>query len=357
MTSITYKDSLTYKDSGVDIEAGDALVQKIKPMVALTKRSGVLSDLGGFGGLFDLKAEKYNDPVLVSGTDGVGTKLKIAIDCNIHHTVGIDLVAMCANDILVQGAEPLFFMDYFATGKLDVDNASSVIAGITEGCKQAGCALLGGETAEMPDFYPAGHYDLAGFCVGAVERSNILPKTDSFAVDDVLIGLPSSGFHSNGYSLVRKIVAHSGMNYTDKCPWDTSNTLGQALLEPTLIYVKSLLPLLKNNLIKGMAHITGGGLTENLPRIIPDNFAFNIDLNAWQLPDCFAWVQKIGNISESEMLKTFNCGIGMVLVVDKNNVSDVKTLLDTHNQAYCVIGTLINRGGDAVAYEGQLMCK
>jgi phosphoribosylaminoimidazole synthetase len=346
--------SITYKDSGVDIEAGDALVKKIAPMVAMTKRSGVISELGGFGGLFDIKAEKYTDPVLVSGTDGVGTKLKIAIDCNIHDTVGIDLVAMCANDILVQGAEPLFFMDYFATGKLDVAVASTVIQGITEGCKQAGCALLGGETAEMPDFYPAGHYDLAGFCVGAVERSGILPKTDTFKAGDVLLGLPSSGFHSNGYSLVRKIVDISGIAYGDECPWDTSKTLGEALLIPTLIYVKSLLPALKQNLIKGMAHITGGGLTENLPRIIPDNLAFHIDLKGWELPECFAWVQKIGSITESEMLKTFNCGIGMVLVVDNNDTQTIFDMLKTHNQPYYVIGTLTHRIDDAVMYEGRL---
>ena len=342
--------SLTYKDSGVDIEAGDALVKKIAPMVAMTKRAGVISELGGFGGLFDIKAEKYTDPVLVSGTDGVGTKLKIAIDCNIHNTVGIDLVAMCANDILVQGAEPLFFMDYFATGKLDVAVASTVIQGITEGCVQAKAALLGGETAEMPDFYPAGHYDLAGFCVGAVERSQILPKTESFTEGDVLIGLPSSGFHSNGYSLVRKIVAVSGIDYTDKCPWDMSKTLGEALLIPTIIYVQALLPLLKKNLVKGMAHITGGGLTENLPRIIPDIFAFAIDLNRWKLPDCFAWVQKIGQISESEMLKTFNCGIGMVLVIDKDNLNTITELFKAQNQPHHVIGTLTKRTANAVVY-------
>lgn len=342
--------SLTYKDSGVDIEAGDALVKKIAPMVAMTKRAGVISELGGFGGLFDIKAEKYTDPVLVSGTDGVGTKLKIAIDCNIHNTVGIDLVAMCANDILVQGAEPLFFMDYFATGKLDVTIASTVIQGITEGCVQAKAALLGGETAEMPDFYPAGHYDLAGFCVGAVERSQILPKTESFTEGDVLIGLPSSGFHSNGYSLVRKIVAVSGIDYADKCPWDMSKTLGEALLIPTIIYVQALLPLLKQNLVKGMAHITGGGLTENLPRIIPDNFAFDIDLNRWKFPDCFAWVQKIGQISESEMLKTFNCGIGMVLVIDKDNLNTIAELFKAQNQPHHVIGTLTKRTADAVVY-------
>lgn len=349
--------SITYKDAGVDIQAGDNLVKKIAPMVAMTKRSGAISDLGGFGGLFDIKAEKYHDPILVSGTDGVGTKLKIAIDCQMHNTVGIDLVAMCANDILVQGAEPLFFMDYFATSNLDVDVASSVISGIIDGCKQAGATLLGGETAEMPDFYPVGHYDLAGFCVGAVERDAVLPKKNLFTKGDILIALPSSGFHSNGYSLVRKIVQKANMSYTDKCPWDTNKTLGQSLLEPTIIYVKTLLPLLKKNLIKGMAHITGGGLTENLPRIIPDNFAFDIDLNSWRLPECFAWIQKNGNISESEMLKTFNCGIGMVLVVDKDNQDDIETLLNSQNQAYHKIGSLTQRIDDAVMYQGNLFCE
>jgi phosphoribosylaminoimidazole synthetase len=344
---------VTYKDAGVDIEAGNALVKKIAPMVAMTKRAGVIGEIGSFGGLFDLKAEKYKDPVLVSGTDGVGTKLKIAIDAHIHDTVGIDLVAMCANDILVQGAEPLFFMDYFATGELDVTVASTVIQGITQGCQQAGCALLGGETAEMPDFYPAKHYDLAGFCVGAVERDNILPKKDSFEVGDILIGLPASGFHSNGYSLVRKIVKTFGIDYHDICPWDNTQTLAKALLTPTIIYVQSLLPILKQNLIKGMAHITGGGLTENLPRIVSNDFAFDIDLNAWELPDCFAWVQKIGNISQQEMLKTFNCGIGMVLVIDKNNQTEIKKLLKNNNQPYSVIGTLIQRTDDAVQYKGQ----
>lgn len=342
--------SITYKDSGVDIEAGDNLVKKISPMVKMTKRKGVMSDLGGFGGLFDLKAEKYTDPILVSGTDGVGTKLKIAFETDIHNTVGIDLVAMCANDILVQGAEPLFFMDYFATSKLNVSVAASVLEGITQGCLQAGAALLGGETAEMPDFYPDNHYDLAGFCVGAVERQNLLPKTESFTQGDILIALPSSGFHSNGYSLVRKIVEVSGLNYTDTAPWDSEQTLGQALLKPTVIYVKTLLPVLKQNLIKGMAHITGGGLSENLPRIIPDTLAFDIDLNSWALPECFKWIQKMGNISQAEMLKTFNCGIGMVLVLDKDNAQAIFDIFQEQHQTYYVIGELINRTDKAVMY-------
>ncbi|MFT6083584.1 MAG: phosphoribosylamine--glycine ligase/phosphoribosylformylglycinamidine cyclo-ligase, partial [Alphaproteobacteria bacterium] len=316
--------SITYKDAGVDIEAGNMLVKKIAPMIEMTKRAGVMSQIGGFGGLFDLKAENYTDPVLVSGTDGVGTKLKIAIDCGIHHTVGIDLVAMCVNDILVQGAQPLFFMDYFATGGLDVAVASEVIQGIITGCQQSGAALLGGETAEMPDFYPKDHYDLAGFCVGAVEREQILPQNDHFKADDILIGLPSSGFHSNGFSLVRKVAQIANLTYQDKCPWDSNQSLGEALLVPTIIYVNSVMPLLKKNIIKGMAHITGGGLSENLPRIMRPDLSFEVNLDSWDLPECFAWVQKSGNIDTHELLKTFNCGIGMVLVIDSLNFDEIQ---------------------------------
>lgn len=337
----------TYKDSGVDIQAGEDLVKKISPMAQATKRAGVMGSLGGFGGLFDLKAEKFKDPVLVSGTDGVGTKLKIAIEANIHHSVGIDLVAMCANDILTQGAEPLFFMDYFATGKLDVDTASTVIKGIAEGCKQAGAALLGGETAEMPGFYPDGHYDLAGFCVGAVEREAILPQIDHISEGDILIGLPSSGFHSNGFSLVRKIIEHDGLGFNDPCPWDADCTIAEALLEPTKIYTNEILPLLSEHKIKAMAHITGGGLTENLPRVISENLAFEIDLNSWQMSDCFTWLQKTGNISQDEMLKTFNCGIGMVLVISKQDIDIVTEKLGTYYQ----IGHIIQRHQDAVVYK------
>lgn len=348
--------SLTYKDAGVDIDAGNQLVKKIAPMVARTKRAGTIGNLGGFGGLFDLKAENFSDPILVSGTDGVGTKLKVAIDCNLHHTVGIDLVAMCVNDVLVQGAEPLFFLDYFATGGLDVDVAASVIEGITKGCEQAECSLIGGETAEMPGFYPSSHYDLAGFCVGAVERENLLPKTDSFKEGDILIGLPSSGFHSNGFSLVRKIIEVSGLTMQSPCPWDTDKRIGESLLEPTIIYVKQLKEILREKLVNGMVHITGGGLTENLPRVIGNHLSFHIDLNAWKKNSCFDWVQKTGTISDAEMLKTFNCGIGMVLIVSSNNLSQIKTLLEMKHQPYYHIGSVMKSRSDVteVIYDGRL---
>ena len=340
---------ITYKSAGVDIDAGDALVKKISPLAHATKRAGVMGGLGGFGGLFDLKAEGFKDPILVSGTDGVGTKLKIAIDIGKHDTVGIDLVAMCVNDILVQGAMPLFFMDYFATGKLDVTIASEVIAGIAEGCSQAGASLLGGETAEMPDFYPAGHYDLAGFCVGAVERENLLPRKD-IQKGDILVALPSTGFHSNGYSLVRKLVSHAGLDYHDKCPWDETQTLGHALLTPTKIYVKTLTGILQKNRIKALCHITGGGLTENLPRILQDDLACEIDLNALSMPACFAWAKKIAHLPDNEMLKTFNCGIGMVLVVSQERVQNI--IDDVKQDNAFIIGKITQRQDDAVVYHG-----
>lgn len=342
--------SITYKDAGVDIDAGNKLVEKISPLAKATKRAGVMGGLGGFGGLFDLKAEGFKDPVLVSGTDGVGTKLKIAIDADKHDTVGIDLVAMCANDILVQGALPLFFMDYFATGKLDVSVAENVIAGIAEGCRQSEAALLGGETAEMPDFYPEGHYDLAGFCVGAVERNQMLPRTDDIQDGDILFALPSSGFHSNGYSLVRKLVAHAGLSYDAPCPWDKDKNLGEALLVPTQIYVESLKEALKQNLCKALCHITGGGLTENLPRILPENLSCDIDLNSYDLPEAFKWAQKTANISDSEMLKTFNCGIGMVMIVARNDIQNFKEAVPSAFE----IGTLQKSDGDSVSYKGSL---
>lgn len=342
--------SITYKDAGVDIDAGNKLVEKISPLAKATKRAGVMGGLGGFGGLFDLKAEGFKDPVLVSGTDGVGTKLKIAIDANKHDTVGIDLVAMCANDILVQGALPLFFMDYFATGKLDISVAENVIAGIAEGCRQSQAALLGGETAEMPDFYPAGHYDLAGFCVGAVERAQMLPRTDDIKEGDILLALPSSGFHSNGYSLVRKLVDHAGLSYDDACPWNKNQTLGDALLIPTQIYVEALKDVLAENLCTALCHITGGGLTENLPRILPETLSCQIDLGAYDLPDAFAWAQKTANISDAEMLKTFNCGIGMVMIVAGADAARFKEMVPSAFE----IGVLEARTGDAVSYKGSL---
>ncbi|MEQ9446026.1 MAG: phosphoribosylformylglycinamidine cyclo-ligase, partial [Rhodospirillaceae bacterium] len=297
---------LTYKDAGVDIDAGNALVEAIKPLAKSTMRSGADSTLGGFGGLFDLKATGYKDPVLVAGNDGVGTKLLIAIDAGQHNTVGIDLVAMCVNDLVVQGAEPLFFLDYFATGKLSVEDATAVIAGIATGCREAGCALIGGETAEMPGLYGENEYDLAGFSVGAVERDQILPR--NIAAGDAVIGLPSSGFHSNGYSLIRKIVSVAGFSYSSTAPFDPSITLGEALLTPTRIYIKPCLALVRNELVNGFAHITGGGLTENIPRVLPDDLAVTIDTSAFELPPMMKWLADTGGLSTMEMARTFNCG-------------------------------------------------
>lgn len=327
-------EKLTYKDAGVDIDAGDALVENIKSVAKRTHRSGVLGGLGGFGALFELPRH-YREPVLVSGTDGVGTKLKLAIDTNMHNTIGIDLVAMCVNDLIVQGAEPLFFLDYYATGKLDVDVATNVIKGIGEGCLQSGCALVGGETAEMPGMYHTGDYDLAGFCVGVVEKANIL---DGSAVQagDVLLGLASSGPHSNGYSLIRKIIEVSGAKLD--MPFGNS-TLGATLLEPTRIYVKSILSLLAKipNAVHGISHITGGGLLENLPRVIPDNLQANIDATSWNQTEIFNWLAQKGNIDPQEMYRTFNCGIGMVVIVAADQADACKRQLENSGETvYCL---------------------
>lgn len=342
----------SYKDAGVDIDAGNALVERIKPAAKSTFRAGVMGGLGGFGALFDLKAAGFDDPLLVSATDGVGTKLKLAMDTGSHNTIGIDLVAMCVNDLIVQGATPLFFLDYYATGKLSVENAASVIEGIAEGCKQAGCALVGGETAEMPGMYHGEDYDLAGFSVGAVARDKLLPRNDVQA-GDVLIGIASSGVHSNGYSLVRKLVAQSGAKLDAKAPFTTTaKTLGDALLTPTKIYVKSLLPLLPQ--IKALAHITGGGLTENLPRVLPDALSATIDLSTWKLPPVFDWMQQVGNIEEAELLRTFNCGIGMILVVaEKDAVVTAKALADAGETVFR-IGTLTEKAAERVNYTNKL---
>ncbi|MAT35866.1 MAG: phosphoribosylformylglycinamidine cyclo-ligase [Ponticaulis sp.] len=320
---MTESSPLTYKQAGVDIDAGNELVERIKPLAAATKRLGVASDLGGFGGLFDLKACGYNDPVLVSGTDGVGTKLLLAQEASIHNTIGIDLVAMCVNDVLAQGAEPLFFLDYFATGHLETDTATDVVSGIATGCQQAGCALIGGETAEMPSMYEPGHYDLAGFVVGAVEREDVLPKLTEMKAGDVLIGLPSSGPHSNGYSLIRKIVERSGVKLSDAAPFDQSRSLGEALLEPTRIYVSAVLSLIKDERIKGLAHITGGGVTENLPRMLPKGLKPVADTGDFTPPAVFKWMQEVGNVEDAEMWRTFNMGIGMVLCVAEDKAEDV----------------------------------
>jgi phosphoribosylformylglycinamidine cyclo-ligase len=303
---------VTYKDAGVDIEAGDALVDRIKPLAAATNRTGVMGGLGGFGALFDLKAAGFIDPVLVSSTDGVGTKLLIAIETGLHATVGIDLVAMCVNDLVVQGAEPLFFLDYFASGALRVDDAAAVVAGIAEGCRLSGCALVGGETAEMPGMYAAGHYDLAGFSVGAAERSALLPV--GVAAGDTVLGLASSGVHSNGFSLVRRVVEKSGLGWEAEAPFAPGTTLAEALMTPTRLYVRQVLALHKAGLLKAAAHITGGGLPGNVPRVLPDGLDVVID-RPWNTPAVFPWLARTGGIADVEMLSVFNCGLGMVLVV------------------------------------------
>ncbi|KZL26631.1 phosphoribosylformylglycinamidine cyclo-ligase [Pseudovibrio sp. WM33] len=347
---------LTYSQAGVDIDAGNALVKRISPLVKATRRPGADSDIGGFGGLFDLKGAGFKDPVLVAANDGVGTKLKIAIDTNVHSGVGIDLVAMCVNDLVVQGAEPLFFLDYFATGALDVDMATDVVAGIAEGCKISGAALIGGETAEMPGMYAAGDYDLAGFSVGAAERGTLLPSKD-IGEGDVLLGLASSGVHSNGFSLVRKIVEVSGLTWADKAPFDADKTLGEALMEPTRIYVKPLLAAIKEtNGIKALAHITGGGLPENLPRVLPDELAARIDLSAISSPAVFGWLSKAGGIEQFEMLRTFNCGVGMVVAVAADKADAVRDVLEREGETVVTLGKLeaAQDGAEQVVFDGSL---
>ena len=334
-------DSLNYKSAGVDIAAGNELVERIKPIAAKTRTAGVLAGLGGFGSMFELPLDRYQNPILVSGTDGVGTKLKLAIDLGIHDTVGIDLVAMCVNDIIVQGAEPLFFLDYFATGKLDVDTAAAVIAGIGQGCEQAGAALVGGETAEMPGMYADGEYDLAGFCVGIVEKSQVLDGS-KVQLGDKLIGIASSGPHSNGYSLIRKIIAHSNANLADAF---ADKTLGAALLKPTKIYVKNLLALIKQVPIHALAHITGGGLTENLPRVLPDGLDAQIDLNSWEFPAIFKWLQDQGNVALPDMLTTFNCGIGMIVCVAPEHEAATLDILQGLGETVYTLGELVAAEG------------
>jgi phosphoribosylformylglycinamidine cyclo-ligase len=343
-------ENATYKDAGVNIDAGEALVNRIKPFAKATRRKGSVDDLGGFGALFDLKKAGYKDPLLVSSTDGVGTKLKIAQAVGKHDTIGIDLVAMCVNDLVVQGAEPLFFLDYFATGKLSVDAAAKIVKGIAAGCKQAGCALVGGETAEMPGMYAAGEYDLAGFSVGAVERKKILPR--NVKKGDVLLGLASNGIHSNGYSLVRHIVMQQNMNYGSPAPFNTKVTLAEGLLAPTKIYVKSCLAAVKSGGVHALAHITGGGLLENIPRVLPKSLAVKIDLGAWDMPPVFTWLKDAGNMHDAEMWRTFNCGIGMVLVVDKARAGKIAALLKKSGEKVCVIGEVVARKDKAVIMHG-----
>jgi phosphoribosylformylglycinamidine cyclo-ligase len=317
---------LTYKDAGVSIEAGNALVKAIGPLARSTARPGADAELGGFGGFFDLKRAGYSDPLLVAANDGVGTKLKLAIEAGRHDGVGIDLVAMCANDLIVQGAEPLFFLDYYGTGKLDNEVATAVVASIAEGCRQAGCALIGGETAEMPGMYAAGDYDLAGFCVGAVDRDKVVTGAD-IQPGDVILGLASSGVHSNGFSLVRRIIEQGGWKLDEILPGANGRTLGEALLEPTRIYVRALLPLVQEGLVKGLAHITGGGLLENIPRVLPDRCHANINAARWTLPSLFQLLQQGGSITPAEMARTFNCGVGMALIVAPDRLGEVSRRL------------------------------
>ncbi|WP_421929584.1 phosphoribosylformylglycinamidine cyclo-ligase [Neoaquamicrobium sediminum] len=348
------KNGLTYADAGVDIDAGNALVEKIKPMVRSTRRPGADSEIGGFGGLFDLKAAGFSDPILIAANDGVGTKLKVAIEAGRHDTVGIDLVAMCVNDLVVQGAEPLFFLDYFATGKLDPDQGAAIVSGIAEGCRQAGCALIGGETAEMPGMYSEGDYDLAGFAVGAAERGQLLP-TDDIVEGDIVLGLASSGVHSNGYSLVRRIVASSGIGWDDKAPFDGYRSLGEALLTPTRIYVKSVLAAIRSTHgIKALAHITGGGFPENIPRVLPKDFAAELDLDAIDVPPVFSWLAKTGGVAPAEMMRTFNCGIGMVMVVAAGQAAQVAAVLAQQGEEVTTIGRIMPRRETGVVYRGEI---
>lgn len=364
--------TVSYRDAGVDIDVGNALVRALKPLVKATQRPGADADLGGFGGLFDLKAAGYRDPILVAANDGVGTKLKIAIETGRHDTIGIDLVAMSVNDLVVQGAEPLFFLDYFACGHLDVETARRVVAGIADGCRQSGCALIGGETAEMPGLYQGGDYDLAGFAVGAVERGEILPRSD-ISAGDVLIGLPASGVHSNGYSLVRRLVAQEGLSWDAPAPFASrGESLAEALLTPTRLYVRPVLAAIRatggsgaEGAVKGLSHITGGGLSENLPRVLPDGLAGHVALERIAVPPVFGWLMGVANLDEAEMLRTFNCGIGMVVIAARDRADDVLAALVQAGQSPVVLGEVEPGRGiksdakgkgmaEAVRYSGRL---
>ncbi|TAJ29269.1 phosphoribosylformylglycinamidine cyclo-ligase [Bosea sp. (in: a-proteobacteria)] len=347
---------LTYAQAGVDIDAGNAMVDQIKPLVRATRRPGADAEIGGFGGLFDLKAAGFNDPILVAANDGVGTKVKIAIESGLHSTIGIDLVAMCVNDLIVQGAEPLLFLDYYATGKLDPRVGVEIVRGIADGCRQSGCALIGGETAEMPGMYAEKDYDLAGFAVGAAERGTLLPRED-LKPGDVVFGLPSSGVHSNGYSLVRRIVQMSGLAWNAPAPFAPGKSLAEALLEPTRIYVKPLLQALKaTDGIKALAHITGGGFPDNIPRVLPDGLGVSLDLAAIPVPPVFGWLAKTGGVAEREMLRTFNCGLGMVVAADAAKADEVRAALEAAGEAPVMLGAVVTvaAGEEQVSYRGKL---
>ncbi len=344
---------LTYAQAGVDIDAGNAMIEAIKPLVRSTRRPGADAVIGGFGGLFDLKAAGFTDPILVAANDGVGTKLKIAIETGRHNTIGIDLVAMCVNDLVVQGAEPLFFLDYYATGRLDPQAGVEIVRGIAEGCRQAGCALIGGETAEMPGLYAEADYDLAGFAVGAAERGALLPR--EVGEGDVVLGLPSSGVHSNGFSLVRRVAEKAGLGWSDPAPFASDLGLGQALLEPTRIYVKPLLAALKAGApINALAHITGGGFPDNIPRVLPDGLGVDLDLAAISPPPVFSWLAEAGGIAQAEMLRTFNCGVGMIVVVAAANADAVDETLRNHGEFPVRLGRVVRGGAERVVYSGKL---
>jgi len=346
---------LTYAEAGVDIDAGNRMVELIKPLVRATARRGADGEIGGFGGLFDLKSAGFSDPVLVASTDGVGTKVKIACETGRHGTIGIDLVAMSVNDLVVQGAEPLFFLDYFACSKLDPEMGAAVVAGVAEGCRQAGCALIGGETAEMPGIYQAGDYDLAGFAVGAAERGTLLPRGD-IAAGDVVLGLKSSGVHSNGYSLVRKIASDAGLKWNAPAPFDQAKTLGEAVLTPTRIYVKSCLAAIRETkAVKALAHITGGGFPDNIPRVLPKGLGIALDLSRVPVLPVFKWLAQAGNVAQDEMLRTFNCGIGMIAVVAKSNAAAVTAVFQRESETIVQLGEVVPASnGSQVRYSGRL---
>jgi len=345
---------LTYAQAGVDIDAGNRMVELIKPLVRATARAGADAEIGGFGGLFDLKRAGYSDPVLVAATDGVGTKVKIAIETGRHDTIGIDLVAMSVNDLVVQGAEPLFFLDYYACGKLAPEIGAAVVAGISAGCKEAGCALIGGETAEMPGLYHGGDYDLAGFAVGAAERGALLPRGD-IAEGDAIIGLASSGVHSNGYSLARKVIEKSGLAWSAPAPFSANQPLGEAILTPTRIYVKSCLAAIRaTKAVKGLAHITGGGFPDNIPRVLPDGLGARIDLGKVPVPPVFKWLAATGNVAQNEMLRTFNCGIGMIVIAAPRDAATVAQAFTQAGETAMTIGSVVRAGEPRVVYDGSL---
>ena len=348
-------DGLTYAQAGVDIDAGNAMVDAIRPLVRATARPGADAEIGGFGGLFDLKAAGFRDPILVAANDGVGTKVKIAIESGLHDTIGIDLVAMCVNDLIVQGAEPLFFLDYFASGKLEPQVGVSIVKGIAQGCRDSGCALIGGETAEMPGLYARGDYDLAGFAVGAAERGELLPRPD-IAAGDVILGLASSGVHSNGFSLVRRVVEGTGLAWDAPAPFASGQTLAQALLTPTRLYVKPLLAVLKQGLpLKGLAHITGGGFPDNIPRVLPEGLGAAIDLDAIAAPPVFGWIAREGQIAEREMLRTFNCGIGLIAIVAPAEADALAKALEEQGESVTRLGEVVPASGEErVSYRGTL---